>query len=102
MVNFKSQQFHGTPPTPQPQLVAHNATIYAKSKAKKRLKGRFCNLDFWLAARAFSVPIESEQRLYFFVLTRFLNANRYPPRIKSGAGFRSKMLLLERDGFSLN
>ena len=26
------------------------------------------------------------------VLTRFLRANRYPPRIKSGAGFRSKTL----------
>src|ERR1019366_1730790 len=26
-------------------------------------------------------------------LTRFLHANRYPPRIKSGAGFRSKTLL---------
>jgi hypothetical protein len=43
-------------------------------------------------AGAFSVPIESERRLYFFVLTRFLDANRYPPRIKSGAGFRSKTL----------
>ncbi len=38
-------------------------------------------------ARAFSVPMESERRLYFFVLTRFLDANRYPPRIASGAGF---------------
>jgi hypothetical protein len=26
------------------------------------------------------------------VLTRFLHANRYPPRIKPGAGFRSKTL----------
>jgi hypothetical protein len=55
--------------------------------------------------RAFSVPIESERRLYFFVLTRFLPqisvrnlrkldcyANRHPPRIKSGAGFRWKTL----------
>ncbi len=31
-----------------------------------------------VAARAFSVPIESERRLYFFNLTRFLRANRYP------------------------
>src|SRR5882724_5750162 len=30
-------------------------------------------------ARAFSVLIESEPRLYLFVLTRFLHANRYPP-----------------------
>ena len=28
----------------------------------------------------------------FLVLTRFLRANRYPPRIKSGAGFRWKTL----------
>jgi hypothetical protein len=42
--------------------------------------------------RAFSVPIESEWRLSFFVLTRFLDANRYPSRIKSGAGFRWKTL----------
>jgi hypothetical protein len=27
-----------------------------------------------------------------YVLTRFLYANRYPPRIKCGAGFRSKTL----------
>jgi hypothetical protein len=26
----------------------------------------------------------------FFDLTRFLDANRFPPRIKSGAGFRLK------------
>jgi hypothetical protein len=43
------------------------------------------------SARTFSVPTES-RRLYFSVLTRFLDANRYPPRIKSGAGFRSKTL----------
>ena len=30
------------------------------------------------------------ERLY--ILTRFLHANRYPPRIKCGAGFRSKTL----------
>src|ERR1700716_1986614 len=42
------------------------------------------------------VPIESERRLYFLVLTRFLHANRYPPRIKSGAGFRSKTLRKRR------
>jgi hypothetical protein len=34
-------------------------------------------------ARAFSVPIESERRLYFFVLTRFLDANRHPLRWKT-------------------
>jgi hypothetical protein len=34
-------------------------------------------------ARAFSVPIESERRLYFFILTRFLDANRYPLRSKT-------------------
>src|SRR6266853_1578032 len=33
--------------------------------------------------RAFSVPIESERRLYFFVLTRFLDANRHPLRWKT-------------------
>src|SRR5229473_4464301 len=34
------------------------------------------------AVRA-SVPIESERRLYFLVLTRFLHANRYPLRWKT-------------------
>jgi len=34
----------------------------------------------------------SERRLYLFILTHFLHANRYPPRIKSGAGFRWKTL----------
>jgi hypothetical protein len=29
-------------------------------------------------------------QVWSFVLTRFLHANRCPPRIKSGAGFRSK------------
>ena len=38
------------------------------------------------------VPIESERRLCLFILTRFLHANRYPPRIKCGAGFRLKTL----------
>jgi hypothetical protein len=27
---------------------------------------------------------------YFFILTRFLHANRHPPRIKCGAGLRCK------------
>jgi hypothetical protein len=37
--------------------------------------------------------MESERkRLWIFVLTRFLDANRSPPRIKSGAGFRWKTL----------
>jgi hypothetical protein len=31
----------------------------------------------------FSVSIESERGLYFLVLTRFLNANRYPLRWKT-------------------
>ena len=31
-----------------------------------------------MVSRAFSVPIESERRLYFFFLTRFLDANRHP------------------------
>jgi hypothetical protein len=43
-------------------------------------------------SRDFSVPTESEQRFRLFVLTRFLDANRYPPRITSGAGFRLKTL----------
>jgi hypothetical protein len=30
-------------------------------------------------------------------LTRFLRANRYPPRIKSGAGFRWKTLRIATD-----
>jgi hypothetical protein len=38
------------------------------------------------------VLIESEPTLQAFVLTRFLYANRYPPPIKSGAGFRPKTL----------
>ena len=36
--------------------------------------------------------MESERRLYPFILMRFLHANRYPPRIKSGAAFRWKTL----------
>jgi hypothetical protein len=43
-----------------------------------------------LATRAFSVSIESERKLYLFILTGFLHANRYPPRIQSGAGSRIK------------
>src|ERR1700722_3069465 len=43
-----------------------------------------------LATRAFFVSIESERKLYLFILTDFLHANRYPPRIKSGAGSRIK------------
>src|SRR5260370_19063906 len=39
-----------------------------------------------------SVRIESQPKLRILVLTRFLDANRNPPRIKSGAGFRSKTL----------
>jgi hypothetical protein len=35
------------------------------------------------AVRAFSVLIESEPRLWFFGLTRFLHANRYPLRLKT-------------------
>src|ERR1700722_17170242 len=35
------------------------------------------------AARALSVPIESERRLYLFILTRFLHANRHPLRLKT-------------------
>jgi hypothetical protein len=34
-------------------------------------------------SRAISVPIESERRLYFLILTRFLLANRYPLRWKT-------------------
>jgi hypothetical protein len=34
-------------------------------------------------ARAFSVPMESERRLYLFILTRFLYAKRYPLRWKT-------------------
>jgi hypothetical protein len=34
-------------------------------------------------ARAFSLLMESEARLYDFVLTRFLHANRYPLRSKT-------------------
>src|SRR6202040_51925 len=43
--------------------------------------GATCHAPFIVQVliRAFSVPIESERRLYFFVLTRFLDANRYPP-----------------------
>jgi hypothetical protein len=37
----------------------------------------------FVIARAFSVPIESERRLYLFILTRFLDANRYPLRWKT-------------------
>jgi hypothetical protein len=42
--------------------------------------------------RAFFVPIKSERRLYFVVLTRFLHADPRPPRIQCGAGSRSKTL----------
>jgi len=37
----------------------------------------------FVIARAFSVPIESERRLYLFILTRSLDANRYPLRWKT-------------------
>jgi len=53
---------------------------------------RFLGLERTGLTRALSVPIESERRLYFFILTGFLHANRYPLRIKSGAGFRWKTL----------
>src|SRR6202021_2335516 len=41
--------------------------------------------------RACSVPSESEQALAFSTWRMFLSANRRPPRIKSGAGFRRNM-----------
>src|SRR4029453_1588688 len=37
-------------------------------------------------------------KLQILVLTRFLHANRYPPRIKSGAGFCSKTLWPKKAG----
>src|SRR6266567_9308437 len=46
--------------------------------------------------RAFSVLIESEPRLYLIVLTRFLHANRYHPRIRSEGMLRSKTLFSRR------
>src|SRR5882724_1923216 len=39
--------------------------------------------------KPFSVPIKSERRLYSFVLTRFLHANRYPLRSKTLYIFKS-------------
>jgi hypothetical protein len=60
------------------------------AQTKDETMMRFHLIASW--PRAFSIPIESERRLYFFVLTRFLDANRYPPRIKSKAGFRLKTL----------
>jgi hypothetical protein len=36
--------------------------------------------------------MESKRGLQILDLTRFLDANRSPPRIKSGAGFRLKTL----------
>jgi hypothetical protein len=38
--------------------------------------------------------MESKRGSRFFDVTRFLDANRFPPRIKSGAGFRLKTLQL--------
>src|SRR3954464_2018688 len=37
-------------------------------------------------------PLHGQEDVVCFGLTRFLDANRSPPRIKSGAGFRWKML----------
>jgi len=42
-------------------------------------------------SRACSVPLESEQTLEILDWHLFLSANRYPPRIKSGAGWRRNM-----------
>jgi len=44
---------------------------------------RFSACSLALPSRAFSVLMESEPRLWFFVLTRFLHANRYPLRSKT-------------------
>jgi hypothetical protein len=46
-------------------------------KARRRISAKIAT-DIRVS-RAFSVPIESERRLCFFVLTRFLDANRQPP-----------------------
>src|ERR1700735_2749557 len=45
--------------------------------------------------RGASVLGESERRLYRFISTRFPCANRFPPRIKSGASSRAKTLQLD-------
>jgi hypothetical protein len=37
-------------------------------------------------------PMESERSVHLYILTRFLPANRYPPRIECGAGFCWKTL----------
>jgi len=43
-----------------------------------------------------SVLIEAEPKLRPLVLTRFPHANRDPPRIKRGVGFRSTTLQIDR------
>jgi hypothetical protein len=46
-----------------------------------------------VTAGAFSVPMESKRkRLQIFILTRFLDANRFPPTIKSEGMLRWKTL----------
>ncbi len=46
----------------------------------------------WPAAINRSLRSQIGTQALLLVLTRFLHANRYPPRIKCGAGFRSKTL----------
>jgi hypothetical protein len=40
-------------------------------------------LRFIRPTKAFSVPIESERKLFLFILTLFLHVNRYPLRSKT-------------------
>src|SRR5258708_39689528 len=42
--------------------------------------------DHRVRTRALFVPIESERRPYFLILTRFLYANRYPLRLENALG----------------
>jgi hypothetical protein len=78
------------------------SAVVSQVKAKRQCKKRLCRLrnrharEFQSmpdhAPGAFSVSIESKRGLQIPDLTGFLDANRFPPRIKSGAGFRLQTL----------
>jgi hypothetical protein len=57
-------------------LSAQHASAHSETRRQQAEVQRTRRDD--LLAEAFSVPIESERRLYFFISTRFLDANRDP------------------------
>jgi hypothetical protein len=77
------------------------SAVVSQVKAKRQCKKRLCRLQNRHAHEFQSIPMTPwslfrfdriETGLQIPDLTGFLDANRFPPRIKSGAGFRWQTL----------